>query len=402
MAGSIASELATTSAEGEEAFIGALFQSLGRMLAQFYFPEEAANIRTLVSAPQEALSEHAAASRVLGISYEALGMGVAKAWGLPEGIQRCMQVPTGAPPGRVPVDAPERLRWTARAANVMADAMLHADPNHVDAHLDQAARQFGKTLGLNPAQVQRATTVARKKLVELAQAMEIKVPHSSRAALLLQTPQDATAPFSAAAASQGDMLAGSVLEATQTASAATPNRATTTPGHVAETLAAGIQDITNVMVEDFKLSDVLRMILEAMFRALDFHRIIFCMRDPKTDTLTGRFGLGAGVEGVVKSFCVPLNAPGAPDLFATICAKGADTLISDASDPRLSERLPPWYRKVFNAPTFLILPLLIKGKPFGLIYADKADPHGLKIDEKELALLRTLRNQAVMAFKQSS
>jgi hypothetical protein len=156
------------------------------------------------------------------------------------------------------------------------------------------------------------------------------------------------------------------------------------------------------MVEDFKLSDVLRMILEAMFRALDFHRIVFCMRDTKTDTLTGRFGLGAGVEGVVKSFCVPLSAPGKPDLFATICAKGADTLITDSSDPRLADRLPGWYKKSFDAPTFLILPLLLKGKPFGMIYADKTEKGGLKVDEKELALLRTLRNQAVMAFKQSS
>jgi hypothetical protein len=50
----------------------------------------------------------------------------------------------------------------------------------------------------------------------------------------------------------------------------------------------------------------------------------------------------------------------------------------------------------------LILPLLLKGKPFGMIYADKTEKGGLKVDEKELALLRTLRNQAVMAFKQSS
>jgi hypothetical protein len=109
-----------------------------------------------------------------------------------------------------------------------------------------------------------------------------------------------------------------------------------------------------------------------------------------------------GVEGVVKSFQVPLSGAAIPDLFATICNKGADTLISDASDPRLMERLPDWYHKLFHAPTFLILPLTIKGKPFGMIYADKAEKGGLKVDEKELALLRTLRNQAVMAFKQSS
>jgi hypothetical protein len=72
--------------------------------------------------------------------------------------------------------------------------------------------------------------------------------------------------------------------------------------HVTQTLAAGIQDITNAMVEDFKLADVLRMILEAMYRALDFHRVIFCMRDPKTDTLTGRFGLGPGCRGCGQVF----------------------------------------------------------------------------------------------------
>ena len=44
----------------------------------------------------------------------------------------------------------------------------------------------------------------------------------------------------------------------------------------------------------------------------------------------------------------------------------------------------------------------MKGKPLGLIYADKATPGALVLNEKELALLRTLRNQAVMAFKQSS
>jgi hypothetical protein len=103
---------------------------------------------------------------------------------------------------------------------------------------------------------------------------------------------------------------------------------------------------------------------------------------------------------VTKSFNVPVSSVTAPNLFTAICLKGADTLISDTSDPRLANRLPDWYRKSFNAPTFLILPLMIKGKAFGLIYADKSEQGGLRLDEKELALLRTLRNQGVMAFKQ--
>lgn len=412
MAGSIAGELGSSQAEGEEAFIGALFQNLGRMLSQFYFPEEAASIRNLVSAPRDALSEDAASNRVLGLSFEALGLGISKAWGLPESIQRCIVKPSGDPPSMASKDMQSRLRWSSRAANEMADAMLHADPQEVERRLAETAKRYSKTLGLTPDHVKAATAVARKKLSELAQAMEITVRPESPASRLLKDSDHATQTAMNGSITSLDALGATELQATQvmhtTASANQPAQAHTPAAQAAktdqaaQTLAAGIQDITNAMVEDFKLSDVLRMILEAMFRALEFHRIIFCLRDPKTDTLTGRFGLGAGVEGVVKTFSVPLNAPGTPDLFATICVKGADTLISDASDPRIEARLPGWYRKSFNAPTFLILPLLLKGKPFGLIYADKADKGSLEVDEKELSLLRTLRNQAVMAFKQSS
>jgi transcriptional regulator with GAF, ATPase, and Fis domain len=155
------------------------------------------------------------------------------------------------------------------------------------------------------------------------------------------------------------------------------------------------------MVEDFKLTDVLRMILETMYRALEFDRIIFCMRDPKTEMMSGRFGLGQGVEAHVKGFKTHLKAA-TPDLFGVVCLKGADTMITDATEPRIVQRLPAWYAKSLNAPTFLLLPLQIKNAPFGLIYADKVQHGSLELDEKELALLRTLRNQAVMAFKQSS
>ena len=411
MAGSIASELGATQAEGEAAFIGALFQNLGRMLAQFYFPEEAASIRGLVNATHDPVSEEVASKRVLGLSFEALGLGVSKAWGLPESIQRCIVKPAGEPPMHPAKDPHSNLRWGVRAANEMADAMLHADAAVVDVRLAQVGRRYARSLGLSVDQMQHATVAAREKLTELAQAMEITVqPDSLAANLLSPTSYPAPEP-DAQPSAYGETLRANELRATEPAesAAAAPvdpldDRVKTVAAsdQVAQTLTAGIQDITNAMVEDFKLSDILRMILEAMFRALDFQRVVFCLRDPKTDTLTGRFGLGAGVEGVVKMFSVYLGPSNAPDLFATICSKGADTLISDASDPRIAARLPAWYGHAYHAPTFLILPLLLKGKPFGLIYADKADCSSLLLSEKELSLLRTLRNQAVMAFKQSS
>ncbi|MCW2312427.1 HDOD domain-containing protein [Rhodoferax antarcticus] len=408
MAGAIAAELGGSQAEGEEAFIGALFQSLGRMLSQFYFPEEALAIHDQVSDPCGPISEDAASTRVLGLSYEALGLGISRAWSLPESIQRCIIKPSGDPPNQPPKDPLLRLRWNTRAANDMADAMLHSEAQVVDARLAKLTKTYYRALGISTEQVQAATAAARKKLVELAQAMDITVRADSLAAHLLnQQVHLAVAGQAGPGRNQDvDTIISNEFHAMPVLSAQPATMAAATQASVSgqrsQTLVAGVQDITNAMVEDFNLSDVLRMILETMFRALEFDRIVFCMRDPKTDTLTGRFGLGNGVESLVNQFHVPLHTTGTPDLFATICSKAADTLISDASDPRIQQRLPAWYSQSYNAPTFLILPLLLKGKSFGLIYADKAQKGGLELDEKELSLLRTLRNQAVMAFKQSA
>jgi len=44
----------------------------------------------------------------------------------------------------------------------------------------------------------------------------------------------------------------------------------------------------------------------------------------------------------------------------------------------------------------------MKGATFALIYADREQPCSIAAGEEELSLLRTLRNQAVMAFRHAS
>src|SRR5688500_16518678 len=86
MAGSVAGELCPVSRESEEAFIGAMFQNLGRLLTEFYFPEEARQVRAALADLAQAgrsanpAAEEGAAIGVLGISFEDLGLGVAKSW----------------------------------------------------------------------------------------------------------------------------------------------------------------------------------------------------------------------------------------------------------------------------------------------------------------------------------
>jgi serine/threonine protein kinase len=403
MAGALASELNPAAREGEEAFIGAMFQNLGRLLTEFYFPEEARQIRGIVEASQRdsagagAVDLASASFSVLGLSFEDLGLGVAKTWGLPPALQSCMRRPPGEPPARAADKPAERLRWLARAANDITEAMLASDADPTGAKLAAVAQRYAKTLSISTQDIETAVDTARQRLVQMAQAMNLQVAPGSAARRLLGAPACGTAAGAVSTSPADTSLTPHELHATQVTE--TPTGDTRPVVNPAEVLAAGVQDITNSMVDDFKLNDVLRMILETMFRALGFRRIVFCLRDAKTDTLTGRFGLGEEAAAVAKVFQVPLK--GGTDLFAAVCAKGVDTLISDAGVANIAARLPAWYTKSVNAPAFLLLPLAIKGAAFALIYADKAQPGGIELGAKELALLRTLRNQAVMAFRQA-
>jgi hypothetical protein len=242
-------------------------------------------------------------------------------------------------------------------------------------------------------QVLAAAQRAREQLAGLALAMGLHTAPGSPARRLLTA---GAAPL----AEVTDSLAPHRLLPTLTGSApALPGAAAVA---AADVLAAGIQDITNTMVaDDCKLNVVLRMVLETIYRALALRRVVFSLRDVRTDTLTGRFGLGAGVEPLCKVFRVPLRPAGVPDVFAAVVAKGMDTLIQDARSAGIAGRLPAWYREQAGAASFLLLPLLNKGAPFALIYADTEIPGALALGERELSLVRTLRNQALMAFRQA-
>ncbi|MCO5124375.1 MAG: HDOD domain-containing protein [Rhizobacter sp.] len=404
LAGSIANRLCGRSSGGEEAFIGALLQNLGRLLTQFYFPEEASQVEKVIAADPARVGEDVASIQVLGMSYEELGLGVARSWGLPDNLQRCMRKPRGDPPRNTLVHSADRLRWVTAAANEIAATLLDTEPDKADAQVRAVAQRYCGVLGTNVRQMVASANEAREDLAEMASAMGIAVPTGSAAHRLLAPagPSAQTIACAPTIAAPRPQAAAASPDAPRVAADAKAGPAregdAEGAGHASELMTAGIQDITNAMVESFKLNEVLRMVLETMLRALRLSRVVFCLRDPKTDVISGRFGLGHEVESVARAFRVAMQ--GETDLFAAVCRKGADTLITDAFAPQIARRLPAWYLQHVNAPAFLLLPLAIKGAPFALIYADRAQP-GFDLSEKELSLLRTLRNQAVMAFRQA-
>lgn len=410
MAGLLAHEMCPLARDAEEAFICGMFQNLGRMLTQYYFPEEAQQIRARLlgtgkGAPGAAATrvtladEEAAAHAVLGMGYQDLAVGVGRTWGLPDGLLRSMRsLPAD---GRLEPGAAssELMRTVASAASEWTQGLLSTDPAN-DAEMlrrrTELTQRYAKALHWDTHTLSDITQRAQAELREWTQSLQVSAQPGS-AASRLSGQASATLTATATATVASATAATHTLER-QTLSVQ-PAETLTPPveGFAAGMLAAGIADISNTLVDDFKLHEVMRMILETIYRALEFRRVVFCLRDARTGLLSGRVALGQDSSSVARHFQINPFAPG--DLFATVCAKGLDTLIGDATAGNISQRLPPWYTQHVAAPTFLLLPLQMKGAAIGLIYADKAAAGTIVLTEREMALLRTLRNQALMALR---
>ena len=184
LAGMLASELGTTVPGSEEAYLGALFQNLGRLLTAFYFPDEARQVRGIVSGggtPGESrVSEATASMRVLGISFETLGLGVAKSLGPARRRSRpaCARRPASRRRGRRPT-ATERLRWLTYTANRVADTLLQAEPEHAASEVAAVAKRYARSIGVTPEQIEAASAAARAKLAQAVDAMSLQVPRQS-------------------------------------------------------------------------------------------------------------------------------------------------------------------------------------------------------------------------------
>lgn len=383
--------------EAEEGYICALFFSLGQLLAQYYFPEEVFEIRKVIL--QQNCSEEAAAARVLGLSFSELGIGIAKHWGFPAPIIGSMR-PLGDGPVKKPTTHDETLRMLAGFANELCSAISAAPKEDRSKILHTVNKRFAAAMPFSDSQLQAVLEQSFSEMTELAAVLHVNLKQSPFAKQVKQWVSSESAEDKLAQSSDG--MADTVLGDTNLignddqAPAVTDNGV---PEDAQSTLAAGIQDISNSLVEDFALNDILRIILETMYRAMGFQRVMLCLKDAKTGFMVGRFGFGADTGELVKKFRFPL--PYAPDVFHVAVHKAVDIIITDIDDPKIADKIPDWYRTTILAKTFVLFPLTIKGNPVALIYCDRDQAGSIVIPERELTLLKTLRNQALLAIKQS-
>lgn len=379
----------------ESAYVVALFQNLGTMLAWMHFPQEAAEVEALDQAADEPghASLQQASRKVLGISYDDLALEVARSWGWPESLQTSLRPLEPSDPESA-ATAEEFLRVVCTAANRLAPQIEQMDdPLALEACLSQFGLRYGIPISLGendlPEMVERARNAWRDLALVLGIAKNkppaAKVPGPGKAASRPAAgPTRGAAPASLAAG-----RAASAVRPSPTARRSDPA--------VAAALSSALGTISQRAMSDVPMAEVMQLVMDLLRESMGLQRVIVCLRDEASGELSGRHGVGDRAARLAPLFRIPMQPP--TDLFGLLCAKQADTLISDTTDEIIAKRLPAWFKQQIKAPSFVLLPLSMGPQTIGLIYGDHREANCLAVNDNELTLLKALRNQLVMAMR---
>ena len=380
--------------DAEELMICSMFQNLGRMLVTYYFFEESQEISRLIEQGQ---SEDQASIKVLGLTCNEIGIGVAKSWNFPKRLLDGMgKLPAGEPVKK-PKTESDHVRATVNMANELCDIAATTAPNEKSQALNKLRFRYQGAIDMPEHKLNAVLESGLQELTSRALTLEINTARSPLVNKVRQWTGQAidTLPEGT---KKADVLGG--VHGIESALNAEEKKNPLSKPDPATVMGAGIQDVTNTLVEDFNLNDVLLMVLETIYRGLGFRRAIICIRDNKRNVMAARMGLGAGIDDVIPHF--RFNLAYEADVFHLAIEKGVDIVIEDLRVESIANKIPAWYRQLVDAQSFILLPVVINKKTIGLFYADMQEANSLKLSEQQLSLLRTLRNQAVLAIKQKT
>ncbi len=184
LAGHTAQALRPPGYDPEVVYLVALLQNLGRLLVQYHFPVEAAQITALMhptaqdgdTPAERGMSEQEASFAVLGVDTEAIGVAVARHWGLADEVIQMMRRLPLARPVRNPGGDADLLRIAASAANETVDAIAAPPSAKIEGALDTIVQRYGRVLAITQRDLKQALHDAGEAL----RGMPSDVPTLSR------------------------------------------------------------------------------------------------------------------------------------------------------------------------------------------------------------------------------
>lgn len=376
--------------DSEEAFICALFHTFGKMVAGVYLPDEYQELQTIMV--RDKLSEAAAAAAAIGMSFEEVGVTIAKEWNFPVRITQSMKKMRPAETGDAAGDV-DRLCSLANFSNEVSN-IIAAGGRDTDARLGDLLKSYNRQFGPLQDRFNELLIASFQDISTYAHVFNIQLN---------------TMPFSKQllAWSSGEIAASPpppALFGIESVSLKTIDTVAETVEEMSPEVIfiSGVQEMNNSLMQNHPLNDIIRIALETMYRGLSYFgkaKTLFFIRDTRQPVMVVRFGFGSHIEETMQWFRIPLSEQ--DNFFNLAVAKQTDLVIKDIEAPDISRVVPEWYRaKAGGGLYVIVLPIVVNAKPIGLFYAEGSRDSLATITGGQLKYLTILRDTAVLAIKQ--
>jgi hypothetical protein len=188
-------------------------------------------------------------------------------------------------------------------ANELCDVIAQATPEARDRELKKAMARFAEAVSLDQKEFQQTVQRAVEEVADFARVIHLNLQQTTFGKQMrLFAKERRLTERGAGVLHSADFDDVTVLGEADPQETVPGANAASEQVDAQAVLTAGIQDISNTLVEGFKLNDILRIILETMYRAMGFKRVVLCIRDAKAGVMQGRFGFGPDANEVAKAF----------------------------------------------------------------------------------------------------
>lgn len=333
----------------EEVFIAALLYPLGEMAFWCVADKEGEQILELIE--KEGLSPRAAQKQVLGFTFEQLTVALTQDWHLSDLLHSAINNPALKSP---------RVRDINDSHKLSAETEKGWD----NASVQNSIEKIAQRLGMEPRPTREWLKENTLDAVEIARLFGagsiteyLPIPHP-------QPSSEEEAPTDKYPDAD-PILQLSIL-----------------------------RDLSRMLEKQPNINLILETILEGMYRGCGMDRTLFAILSPDKTLLRAKYALGEYNQQFTDKFVFNLNET---PFFNWLFQQNDAVWIKDSKANAAGSPLTPEFLAVVDTPAFLACPLSIKGKPIGILYADRA-PSGRKLDSDTFESFRHFYLQAKMAL----
>lgn len=352
--------------EGEEAHLCGMFRNLGEVLVACHFPDDYTAIQTAIVEHRVTLA--GAANMVLGFRYEALGMALAKHWGMPASVITSMSARAQAPVSELGGIVAFSHDLTVAVYRTVQDAGA-SGTNGRDAVMHNAAAS--DTAARDAKQALDEVIALHAPRLRLSRAMVLEIVEAAlneTRELFTNASSQQSAALRQLARAARTTLGEPVIDTGEWDAVALQAPAPDASQLLRERLR---QELVNKIdpASEASLGTVFLLALEAALRGGAFDRVVACVLSADRSQLTARYALGSGAEALMTRFDFPMTARSGPVAAALLQRQPVYVPVDRAATAHETA----WMRSI-GAAQFGVFPIIVSLKLVGCLYVDAVVP----------------------------